>query len=160
MVLPSATRRAASAGVVLRGSASRVLNVEVVFEIANRFRRADGGGDEGPALGGFPELLHNDLVTARREGVEVGDHFVPIEKLAVERRWVTEVRRRRRDGPGGCGPGEEKKDRGLQQAVILSRPFFFLWRNGGPRIRDLAGRRVDAQTYGALLPGREVPFLE
>ena len=84
------------------------LDFAIAVEIAQRFRRRDGGDDQRPVFGGTPVFGNADFVAGRGQGVEIRNDFVPVEQLAVGADGMSEVGFRRGDGGEAQVRGEQK----------------------------------------------------
>ena len=67
------------------------LNFAIVLKVPQSRRRTNGRSDEGTALRGLSQFLDANLVAGFAENLEVGNHFVPIEQLAVDAHAMSEV---------------------------------------------------------------------
>ena len=90
-VLPSVISRGRFSGRGAPWIGEFGLNFAVMIQVFERPGRADGGGDERTAFGGFSQLLETDLVAGFGERLEVGNHFVPIQQLAIDADGMAEV---------------------------------------------------------------------
>ena len=80
-----------------------------MIEIAQRFWRSNGGGDERPPLDRLAQLLDADFVAVLFERVKVGDNLVPVEQLAIDADLVPQMTGRLGDG-GLQGTGDRKQN--------------------------------------------------
>ncbi len=80
------------------------LNIAILVQLPQSFRRTDDGFDEWAAFDALAEFLY---LNASRRGflqfVEIGDDLVPIEKNAIYTDLVTEMAFGSRDGSGAKG---------------------------------------------------------
>ncbi len=68
-----------------------LLDGDVAVQVTERVGVGNGGGDEGPVVGGLADFLHSDAVAGLGQQLEIADHLFPIEGGFVFANLMAEV---------------------------------------------------------------------